>query len=355
MFLIFAALFEDSPARPRTIVIAEAGVNHNGDPDLAAALIEAAAQAGAGAIKFQAFLPEAMILPGTGKAGYQRQSGLMNEDQFQMLKRLQLGPAELKRLQAKAEAEGIFFLASVFDEISAGQLREIGARAYKIPSGEITNLPLIALVASFGMPVIISTGMATLGEIEEAVQTALNAGNRRLILLHCVSSYPAPYSSLNLTAIATLRAAFGLPVGYSDHAEGAEAAIAAVALGAMVLEKHFTLDRNLPGPDHKASLGPGEFRQLVESIRKVESAFGDGRKVLAEAERETRALTRKSLVANQPIAAQALITREMIGCKRPGNGLPPKYLGYFIGARATRFIAQDTLLGWSDAVKGEED
>lgn len=328
-------------------------MNHNGDPELAAALIDAAAQAGADAVKFQAFLPEAMILPGTGKAGYQRQAGLMDEDQFQMLQRLQLTVADLKFLHAKADAAGIFFLASVFDETSAGQLKESGARAYKIPSGEITNLPLIALVASFGMPMIMSTGMATLGEIEEAVQTVLDAGNRRLILLHCVSSYPAPYSSLNLAAINTLRTAFGLPVGYSDHAEGPEAAIAAVALGASVLEKHFTLDRNLPGPDHKASLNPEEFRRLVESIRKVEAAFGNGRKVLAEVERETRALTRKSLVANRTIAAQTLITREMIGCKRPGNGLSPKYLEYFIGARATRSIPEATQIFWGDVVKTE--
>nr|WP_279388746.1 N-acetylneuraminate synthase [Hydrogenispora ethanolica] len=328
-------------------MIAEAGVNHNGDLDLAVALLEEAARAGADAVKFQAFIPEEMILQGTGKARYQRGVG-DDEDQYQMLKRLQMSQKNLKLLLQKANELGIFFLASVFDEQSADELQAIAAQAFKIPSGEITNLPLIRKVAAYGKPLIISTGMALLGEIEEAVHAVFQTGNRQLMLLHCVSSYPAPYDSLNLSVIKSLQAAFQVPVGYSDHAEGIEAAVVAVALGAKLLEKHFTLDKNLPGPDHQASLNPGEFRQYVTSIRKVETALGNGCKNIVEAEKEVRILTRKSIVATTQIERHMVITRDMIALKRPGTGVPPKYLDYFIGARASHRILENTQLLWSD-------
>ncbi len=334
------------------MVIAEAGVNHNGSLDLALALVEEARKAGADAVKFQAFIPEEMVLPGTGKAGYQHEKNRPDEDQYQMLQRLQLTESELKMLIQKATESGISFLASVFDEKSAVQLQGLGVEAFKIPSGEITNIALLTTVASYGKPVIISTGMALLGEIEEAVLAARETGNRQLILLHCVSNYPAPYQGLNLLAIHTLRETFHLPVGYSDHAEGPEAAIAAVALGAIMVEKHFTLDKNLSGPDHKASLNPKELRQLIESIRKVETALGDGCKVVTEMEKEIRTLTRKSIVAKTQIAQHSIITKDMISLKRPGSGIAPKYLSYFIGAQAARTIPEDTPLAWSDLGTG---
>jgi N,N'-diacetyllegionaminate synthase len=348
--MILEEVFNYRPDRPTVRIIAEAGVNHNGSLDLAVALLEEAVKTGADAVKFQAFIPEEMTLPRTGKAGYQREKSRTDEDQYQMLKRLQLSVGDQKILIRKATELGICFLVSVFDEKSAVQLGELGVHAFKIPSGEITNLPLVIRVASYGIPVIISTGMALLGEIEDAVAAVLGTGNRRLLLLHCVSAYPAPCRSLNLSVISTLKTAFHLPVGYSDHSEGIEAAVAAVALGAVVLEKHFTLDKKLPGPDHQASLEPEEFRKLVESVRKTEAALGDGRKVLAEVEAEIRVLTRKSIVANTLIERQSVITGDMIGLKRPGRGIPPKYLSDFIGAQAARTILKDTPLRWTDIV-----
>lgn len=345
---MFDEIFGHSSARPRVKIIAEAGVNHNGDLDMAVALLEEAARIGADAIKFQAFIPEEMILPGTGKAAYQRGENSRDEDQYQMLKRLQLPEAGIAVLRQKAAEAGIFFLMSVFDERSAAQLQQAGLSAFKIPSGELTNLPLIAQVASYGKPLILSTGMALLGEIEAAVDAALAAGNRQIVLFHCVSSYPAAYAGLNLAVIGTLKTAFHLPVGYSDHSEGSEAAIAAIALGALMVEKHFTLDKELAGPDHRASLDPAEFKRLVESIRNVEAALGDGHRVLTETEKELRALTRKSIVAKTQIEPQTIITRDMLALKRPGSGVAPKYLPRFIGARAARRIPQDAPLRWSD-------
>jgi N,N'-diacetyllegionaminate synthase len=348
--VIWEDVISQRPERPKVWIIAEAGVNHNGNLDLAVALLEEAVRTGADAVKFQAFIPEEMALPRIEKAGYQREEGRHDEDQYQMLKRLQLSDGDLKILIQKAAELGVDFLASVFDEKSAAQLEELGVEAFKIPSGEITNLPLVIRVASYGKPVLISTGMAFLGEIEDAVAAAWGTGNRRLLLLHCVSGYPAPCRSLNLEVIGTLKRAFHLPVGYSDHSEGVEAAIAAVALGATVLEKHFTLDKKLSGPDHRASLDPEEFRKLVESVRKTEAALGDGRKVVAEVEQEIRALTRKSIVASIRIERQSIITGDMIALKRPGLGISPKYLPDFIGAQAARAIPKDTPLCWTDLV-----
>jgi N,N'-diacetyllegionaminate synthase len=348
--VIWEELISQRPERPKVQIIAEAGVNHNGDLDLAVALLEEAVKTGADAVKFQAFLPEEMTLPRAGKAGYQRDESHPDEDQYQMLKRLQLSAGDLKLLIRKAAGLGIHFLASVFDEKSAEELQELGAAAFKIPSGEITNLPLLVRVASYAKPVLISTGMAWLGEIEDAVSAALGTGNRRLLLLHCVSGYPAPCRSLNLKVLSTLKRAFNLSVGYSDHSEGAEAAVAAVALGAVALEKHFTLDKKLPGPDHQASLNPEEFRKLVESVRKTEAALGDGRKTVADVEWEIRALTRKSIVANTRIERHSIITGDMIGLKRPGSGIAPKFLPDVLGARAARTIPRDTPLCWTDVV-----
>lgn len=329
-------------------IVAEAGVNHNGDLGLALALVDEAAGAGADAVKFQAFVPSRMAIRGAAKAAYQQSSGPCDEDQFEMLARLQLSPGDFRVLQRKAKERGLLFLASVFDEESAAALHDLGVTVFKIPSGELTNLPLIRAVASYQKPTIVSTGMATLGEVEEAIDAARQAGNEQLVLLHCVSSYPAPDEALNLRALRTLREAFALPVGFSDHSQGTEAAVAAVALGAAVIEKHLTLDKNLAGPDHRASLAPAEFRRLVESVRRVEKALGSGRKTVTAAEQELRTIARKSIVAGVEIRKDTVITREMVELKRPATGLAPSFLPSVLGRRAARDISADENISWPD-------
>ncbi len=345
----FNDLFADGRSERRPVlIVAEIGVNHNGRDDLAQELIDQAVAAGADAVKFQAFVPEQMITRHTPKAEYQQNASPEDEDQFTMLQRLQLTKDQLQTLKQYAEAKGILFLASVFDGESVAMLRQLEMAAYKIPSGELTNLPLIQCAARLGKPLIISTGMAGLSEVEAAVRTAEAAGNRQLLLLHCVSSYPAPYHSLNLRAMVTLADAFQLPVGYSDHAPGTHAAVAAVALGAVMVEKHFTLANDLPGPDHQASLVPEEFRRLVGAIRETQAALGDGRKQADQAELELRRLARKSIVAAQPISAGAIIRPELLALKRPGTGIAPQFYDTIIGRRTIRAIPADELIAWDD-------
>jgi N-acetylneuraminate synthase len=325
-------------------VIAEAGVNHNGDLELALQLVAAAARAGADAVKFQTFRTEDLVTLDAPKAAYQRATTDAAESQFALLKKLELTPAAQRAIQAACDQHRILFLSTPFEAASADLLDALGIAAFKIPSGELTNLPFLAHVARKGKPIILSTGMATLEEVEAAVQAVRRAGPAALVLLHCVSQYPAAPANANLRAMRTMADAFGVPVGFSDHTLGLEVALAAVALGACVLEKHFTLDRALPGPDHRASLEPGELSALVQGIRTVESALGDGRKAPAASEADTALAARKSLVAAVDIPAGATLTPDMIVIKRPGSGLPPGALDSLLGRVARQRIAGGALL-----------
>lgn len=325
-------------------VIAEAGVNHDGDLARARRLVEIAAEAGADAVKFQTFSADRLATPSAPKAAYQEVSTPSGETQQEMLRRLELKHEQHPELIELAARLGLMFLSTPFDERSADFLETIGLPAFKLPSGELTNLPFLAHVARKKRPLIVSTGMATLEEVRSAVDTIRSAGDPPLILLHCVSNYPAEASTANLRAMATMEAAFGVPVGYSDHTLGSEAALAAVALGARVIEKHFTIDRRAPGPDHAASMEPGELRALIRSIRTVESALGHGRKEPAASELATADVARKSLVALDDIAEGTVLTAALIGARRPGTGMPPGETPRVLGRRAKVRIPAGTLL-----------
>lgn len=330
------------PSAP-TFIIAEAGVNHNGRLETAFALVDAAAAAGADAVKFQTFHAESLVSPLAPKAAHQsRATG--PGPQLEMLKHLELPPTAFRELLAHSAKRGILFLSTPFDEGSADLLESLAVAAFKIPSGEITNLPFLEHIARKGKPMIVSTGMASLGEVEAAVRAIEAAGQREYILLHCVSTYPAAPSDVNLRAMETLATAFGAPVGYSDHTLGIEISLAAVALGACVLEKHFTLDRTLPGPDHRASLEPEELAALVKGIRNVEAALGHGRKEPVASEAETAAVARRSLVAADDIGPGTVLAEWHIAVRRPGTGLPPSMRKYLIGRRARVMIPAGTLL-----------
>ena len=315
-------------------IIAEAGVNHNGDMQLARQLIDAAAEAGADAVKFQTFKAERLASAQTPKCEYQKRASGPSESQLDMLRRLELPQAQHKTLMQHCRKRGIQFLSTPFEEESAKFLHKLGVPLFKIPSGEITNLPYLEYVARFGRPMIVSTGMSSLGEVEAAVHAIQTAGNQNIALLHCVSNYPAGPENVNLRAMHTMQQAFGLPVGYSDHTMGLEVALAAVALGAQIIEKHFTLDRNLTGPDHAASLEPNELKALVYGIRSIELALGNGLKVARSSESDTLAVIRKSLVAKRRIPAGKLLTSDMIAIRRPGTGLAPALRPYVIGRKA---------------------
>ena len=327
-------------------VIAEAGVNHNGSLEIARGLIDAAAAAGADAVKFQTFRTNDLITTDAPNARYQQQASHATESQFAMLKRLELDEAAHRELIAHCLLRRVLFLSTPFEEASADLLERLGMPVFKIPSGEITNLPFLAHVARKGRPLIVSTGMSALDEIETAIATIRAAGNFRLALLHCVSNYPAEPASVNLRAMQTMARAFAVPVGFSDHTMGTEVAFAAVALGACVIEKHLTLDATLPGPDHKTSLKPVEFADLVAGIRKVEIALGDGRKTPAASEAEIAAVARKSLTAARDIPAGTVLAAEMIAIKRPGTGLPPAMKPALVGHTARITISAGTVFTW---------
>ncbi len=330
----------------RCFIIAEAGVNHNGRVELAKRLIDAAAAAGADAVKFQTFKAERLVSPVAPKAEYQRKATEAIESQLAMIRRLELPPATFPELQAQAQAQRLLFLSTPFDEDSADLLEGVGVPAFKIGSGELTNLPLLSHVARKAKPIILSTGMSDLGEVNAAVQAIHESGNDQLVLLHCVSSYPANAAEANLRAMQTMADAFHVPVGYSDHTAGIEVALAAVALGACVIEKHLTLDRSLPGPDHQVSAEPQEFSALVRGIRAVEAALGDGQKRPTAGEADTAAVARKSLVAALAIPAGTRLTERLIAIKRPGTGLPPALRPQLIGRTAKTDIAAGTVLTW---------
>lgn len=334
---------EIGPGQP-CFIIAEAGVNHNGSLEMARQLVDAAARAGADAVKFQTFKAEKVVSPQAPKAAYQLQTTGASESQLDMVKRLELPFDAFRELYVYCQDKGIRFMSTPFDEESVDFLAELNVAVFKIPSGEITNLPFLAHVARKGKPMIVSTGMSYLGEVEAAVRTIEETGNHDFVLLHCVSNYPADPADANLRAMQTMATAFSVPVGYSDHTLEAEVAIAAVALGACVIEKHFTLDRSLPGPDHRTSLEPDELSALVRGIRTVEMALGHGRKEPADSEANTATVARRSLVAARDIQAGTTLTEELIAIKRPGTGLPPAMRPYLIGRTARITIPAGTLL-----------
>lgn len=342
------------PMGPRSIgsgpvfVIAEAGVNHNGDTALAMRLIDAAADAGADAVKFQTFQPAALAAGGAPTAEYQRRAGMHDADQREMLARLALPPEAWPALQAHARDRAVVFLSSPFDHGSADLLDRLDVPAFKIGSGELTNTPFIARVARFGRPLLISTGMADMVEVAAAVDTVRAEGDVPLALLHCVSSYPADPADANLRAIETLRRAFGVPVGWSDHTPGIELALAAVAVGAVVVEKHITVDRSLPGPDHAASLEPAAFTSMVAGIRAVEAALGSGIKVPVEAELDVAMVARRSLHWRRTLRAGHVIDAADLDSLRPGTGLAPGRLIEMIGLRTVRDVEAGAMVAASD-------
>lgn len=327
----------------KCFIIAEAGVNHNGDMALATQLIDVAVDAKADAIKFQTFKAERLVTFDAPKAEYQKVSVGTDESQFEMLRRLELSYTDHQHLFEYCKNKGILLLSTPFDEKSADLLEELGIEAFKIPSGEITNIPYIEHISRKQKPLIVSTGMSNLAEVEAAVDTIVQTNNDSFALLHCVSNYPAIPSDTNLRAMDTLRYAFDAPVGYSDHTMGVEISIAAVARGAAVIEKHFTLDRNMEGPDHRASLEPHELKSMVTAIRNVEVALGTGRKVAVQNELDTRNVARKSLVAANSLAAGTVLTESMIVAKRPGTGIAPSMKPLLIGRTIKQSISAGAL------------
>jgi N,N'-diacetyllegionaminate synthase len=330
----------------RTLIIAEAGVNHNGDIGLAKKLIDAAAAAGADLVKFQTFNANRQVTRIAHKAAYQAQATDSNESQHGMLRRLELSPDMHKELIAHCAARNIGFFSTGFDIESVDLLLSLGQDHFKIPSGEITNLPYLRHIGRFGKAVILSTGMATLGEVEAAIDALEQAGTPRanMTVLHCTTEYPTPMNEVNLRAMQCIHSAFGVAIGYSDHTQGLEVAIAAVAMGASVIEKHFTLDRNLPGPDHRASLEPAELKSMVTAIRNIEIALGDGIKRLTPSEARNKPVARKSLVASRAIKSGDTFTAENVTTKRPGTGISPMRWDEVMGGTAPHDFSIDELI-----------
>jgi N,N'-diacetyllegionaminate synthase len=327
-------------------IIAEAGVNHNGDLELARQLVKVAAEAGADAVKFQTFRADTLVTAAAPKAAYQKQTTAVAESQHAMIKKLELDLAAHELLIEHCSLHQIGFLSSPFDLGSIDLLNALGLPIFKIPSGEITNLPYLRKVGALDKPTIISTGMATLAEIDAALQALTLAGldKKRLTILHCNTEYPTPMCDVNLRAMLTIADHFDVAIGYSDHTLGIEIPIAAVALGARVIEKHITLDRNLPGPDHRASLEPQELRAMIKAIRNLEQALGDGIKRPTPSEELNRPIARKSIVANGRIRAGEPFTTNNLSVKRPGTGIDPMRWDEVIGLAAKRNFAADEMI-----------
>lgn len=328
----------------KTLIIAEAGVNHNGDISLAKKLIAAAKDAGADLVKFQTFTAKNLVSASAPKAEYQKRTTESSESQLEMIKKLELSREDHTVLIEECRANGIEFFSTAFDFQSFDLLNELGClERIKIPSGELTNLPLLRYMSRLGKPLMLSTGMANLGEIEAAIEAIEGAGTPRhlITVLHCTTEYPTPMEDVNLRAMVAMKTAFGVNTGYSDHTPGIVIPVAAVALGATIIEKHFTLDRNLPGPDHKASLEPHELKAMVEGIRNVERALGDGVKRPSPSELKNKPIARKSLVAIRPISAGEAFSAENMSAKRPGTGLSPMLWDEIVGRTATKDFAVD--------------
>lgn len=335
-----------TPWTERVFIIGEAGVNHNGRLDLALQLVDAAADAGCDAVKFQTFRAEALVTRSAAMAEYQQTNTGRTESQFDMLKRLELDEAAHHAVAARARDRGILIFSTAFDLDSVALLARMGFPLWKIPSGEITNRPYLAAIGAQGQPIILSTGMARLGEVEEALQVLLENGATReaVCVLHCNTDYPTRFEDVNLRAMVSMGRALGTAFGYSDHTPGTEVSVAAVALGARVIEKHFTLDCTLPGPDHKASLEPDELAALVARVRHVEAALGDGIKRPSDSESRNREVARKSIVAARPIAAGEAFSESNLTVKRPGSGISPMRWNEVLGVRAPRDFAADELI-----------
>lgn len=328
----------------KVLIIAEAGVNHNGDINLAKQLIDAAADAGADIVKFQTFKAENLVTQTAKKAEYQLQTTSKEESQFQMLKKLELSVEDHMELIKYAKEREIDFLSTPFDIDSLQILIDLDVETIKLPSGEITNYPLLKKSAETGKRIILSTGMSNLEEIRDAVKALKTNGTEEIILLHCNTQYPTPYEDVNLNAMKTISEATGLSVGYSDHTRGIAVPIAAVAMGATVIEKHFTLDRNMEGPDHKASLEPHELKAMVSAIRNVEKAMGDGVKEPSKSEKENIGIARKSIVARKKIKKGEKFTEQNITTKRPGTGINPMRWNEILGTVAIRDFDEDELI-----------
>ena len=329
-----------------TIIIAEAGVNHNGDIGLACQLVDAAAEAGADIVKFQTFNAKQLATAEADKASYQKETTGESDTQRDMLQKLQLTREQHGQLIYYCNRIGIEFLSTPFDSSSIDMLSSLGIQRWKIPSGEIVNLPYLRKIGSLNQPVILSTGMANLGEIEAAIDVLENAGTSRnqVTVLHCTTEYPAPLDEVNLRALQAIAQAFGVAVGYSDHTDGIAVPIAAVAMGATVIEKHITLDCSMEGPDHRASLEPNQFASMVHGIRAVEQALGDGIKRPTTSERTNLPIVRKSLVAARAIQAGEPFTAENITAKRPGTGISPMHWDELMGRKSSRAYAPDELI-----------
>ena len=332
-----------------TLVIAEAGVNHNGDLKLAFQLVDAAAQAGADVVKFQTFRAQELATSQAVKAAYQKENIGEAESQLAMLQKLELNPEQHLRLIDHCKARGIEFFSTAFDLGSIDLLASLCLQRWKIPSGEITNLPYLRKIGSIKQPVILSTGMANLGEIEAAINVLEQAGTSRvqITVLHCTTEYPAPLDEVNLRAMQATAQSFGVAVGYSDHTDGIAVPIAAVAMGASVIEKHLTLDRTMEeGPDHRASLEPDQFAAMVQGIRMIERALGDGIKRPTTSERANLPIVRKSIVAARAIQAGEPFSADSITAKRPGTGISPMHWDALLGRKASRAYAPDELIEW---------
>lgn len=327
-------------------IIAEAGVNHNGSLGLAMKLIDAAAEAGADAVKFQTFRADRIVSKSAGKAEYQIGTTDISESQYEMLRKLEIDREAHRELIAYCDERGIMFLSTPFDHESIDLLDTLGLSIFKIPSGEITNLPYLRHVGNLGHKIILSTGMSEMDEIEEALGVLVKAGTRKedIIVLHATTEYPCPMDEVNLKAMNTIAEVLGVRVGYSDHTVGIEVPVAAVSLGATVIEKHFTLDRTMDGPDHKASLEPDELKAMIAAIRNIEKALGNGVKEPSRCEIKNKVVARKSIVARRHISAGEVFTEENITTKRPGNGISPMRWDEVVGSVAQKDYVEDMLI-----------
>ena len=331
----------------KVFIIAEAGVNHNGDINIAKKLIDKAVEAGVDAVKFQTFKAEELVTKNSPKAEYQKKTTGIGT-QYEMLKRLELTLEDHLVLKDYCDDKGIIFISTPFDFESVDLLEKLNIPIYKISSGDVTNIPLLRYIAKLNKPMIVSTGMANLGEVETAIEAIKSTGNEKISLLHCTSNYPTEYKDVNLNAMITLKGAFNVPIGYSDHTVGIEVSIAAMAMGAKIIEKHFTLDKEMEGPDHKASLNPEELTKIVSSIRNIEEAFGDGIKRCNKSEESTKNVARKSIVAKVNIIKGETISYENITFKRPGNGLSPMFIDEIVGKIAVEDMQVDDLITFSN-------
>lgn len=335
----------------KTLIIAEAGVNHNGSLDIAKQLIDVAAAAGVDYVKFQTFKTEKLVSKTAQKAAYQKENtGNEEEGQYEMIKKLELNKAAHQELISYCKEKNIKFLSTAFDLDSIDLLEELGIDFFKIPSGEITNLPYLKKIASKKKPVILSTGMANLGEIEAALHVLVKHGLKKkdMTILHCNTEYPTPMEDVNLSAMNTIATAFKVKTGYSDHTLGIEVPIAAVARGAVCIEKHFTLDRTMEGPDHRASLEPNELKAMVQSIRNIEKAIGNGEKVPSKSEQKNIIIARKSIHAAKDLPQGHLLTMSDLQMKRPGNGISPMDLELLLGKTTSRSIQEETMFTFKD-------